>query len=123
MPYGYFHCLSKSNSVSGNVAICTLNTGVAISCFTEWPCALSGFNNNKHKIPNDTTFIWGMWGILKERFYSPNVRTIPELNERTTAEFAALNNDKDLCRRICHSIQRRIKLCIDSERQHFEDKM
>ena len=98
--------------------------GVAISRFTEWPyVALSGFNNNKHKIPNDTTFIWGMWGVLKERVCSANVRTIPELKERITAEFAALNNDKDLCRRICHSIQKRIKLCIDSEGQHFEDKM
>ena len=66
---------------------------------------------------------YSMWGILKERVYSQNIRTIPELKERITAEFAALNNDKDLCRRICHSIQRRIKLCIDSEGQHFKDKM
>jgi len=80
---------------------------------TEWP----------PRSPDLTPCDYSMWGILKERVYSQNVLTISELKERITTEFAALNNDKDLCRRICHSVQRRIQLCIKSEGQHFEDKI
>lgn len=77
----------------------------------EWPA----------RSPDLTPCDYSMWGILKERVYSQDVRTKTELKERIIAEFAALDKDKDLCRRICHSIQRRIQLCIDSEGQHFED--
>ena len=79
----------------------------------EWPS----------RSPDLTPIDYSMWGILKEHVYSQDVRTIPELKERIIAEFAALDKNKDLCRRICQSIRRRIQLCIDSEGKHFEDKM
>ena len=45
-----------------------------------------------------------IWGILKERVNSQGVCTKAGLRERINAEFAALNNEKDLCQRICFSI-------------------
>ena len=62
--------------------------------------------------PDLTPCEYSMWGILKERIYSQNVQTIPELKERITSEFAALNNDKDLCRRICVTLFREESSCV-----------
>ena len=80
---------------------------------TEWPS----------RSPDVSACDYSMWGILKERVYPQSVCTKAKLKEKIIAEFAALVNDKDLCQRICHSVLRRIQLCIRCEGQHFEDRM
>lgn len=45
-----------------------------------------------------------------------------ELRERIIAEFAALDNDTDLCPRICHTLSKEPS-CVNTEGQHFEDRI
>ena len=59
-----------------------------------------------------------LWGVLKDRVYRRNPRSIEELKNATTTEISAI--DASLCQTVCHSVTDRLRRCLAVEGQQFE---
>lgn len=70
--------------------------------------------------PDLTPMDFFFWGVLKDRVYQTNPRTICELRTAITREVERIATDIDLCDKVCMSVPDRMEACIRSEGGHFE---
>ena len=59
-----------------------------------------------------------MWGYLKDRVYSNNPQTIPDLKAAITAAIRAIPREE--CGRVIKSFARRIQMCLQRRGAHLE---
>ena len=76
--------------------------------FIEWP----------PRSPDLSPCDFFLWGILKDRVYRRNPRSIEELKNAITTEILAI--DASLCQMVCHSVTDCLCRCLAVEGQQFE---
>lgn len=75
----------------------------------EWPA----------RSPDLTPCDFYLWGVLKDRVYGANPRTIEQLKREITDAIGEISNDE--CRKVCRSVRSRMRACIDKDGGHFEN--
>jgi transposase len=75
----------------------------------EWPA----------RSPDLTPPDFFLWGLLKDKVYSRNPRTIPQLKIAITEEIHSI--EVELCEKVCRSVRNRMRLCVDKDGGHFEN--
>ena len=61
------------------------------------------------------------WGMLKEKVYSMKITDLNHMRERTTSQCAEIDGTANLFNRVHLNFARRIKLCIENDRNHIEN--
>lgn len=59
-----------------------------------------------------------LWGVMKDRVYGRNPRSIEELKDAITTEISAI--DVNLCKTVCRSVTDRLRQCLAADGQQFE---
>ena len=75
----------------------------------EWPA----------RSPDLTPCDFFLWGVLKDRVYGRNPRSIAQL--RMEIQNAINDIDVQLCQKVCRSVRSRIEHCIEKNGEHFEN--
>ncbi|CAF3819549.1 unnamed protein product [Rotaria sp. Silwood1] len=70
--------------------------------------------------PHLTPCDFSLWGIMKDRVYAQSPRDVNHLKSLIKQEFTSLNNNIELCQRICQSVAARCQMCINAEGKQFE---
>ncbi|CAF3181292.1 unnamed protein product [Rotaria sp. Silwood2] len=76
----------------------------------EWP----------PRSPDLTPCDFSLWGILKDRVYAQNPCNTNHLKSLIEQEFISINDDIELCQKICRSVADRCQMCINTEGKQFE---
>lgn len=76
----------------------------------EWP----------PRSPDLTPCDFSLRGIVKDHVYAQNPRDINHMKALIVNEFAALNDNLELCQTICNSVYGRCKMCQNQEGKQFE---
>ena len=76
----------------------------------EWP----------PRSPDLTPCDFSLWGILKDRVYAQNPCNTDHLKSLIEQEFISINDDIELCQKICRSVADRCQMCINTEGKQFE---
>ncbi len=61
-----------------------------------------------------------LWGYLKDYVYARKPATLIEMRQFIQDGFAAVDADKELCRKVCLSSRSRFQECLDVQGAHFE---
>ncbi|CAF1410132.1 unnamed protein product [Adineta ricciae] len=77
---------------------------------TEWP----------PRSPDLTPCDFSLWGIIKDRVYTQNPRSVNDMKALIKEEFRSVNDDIKLCQSICRSVASRCQMCTDTEGKQFE---
>lgn len=70
--------------------------------------------------PDLTLLDFSVWGIIKDRVFGTPVETIEDLKNAIRREFAIMNEDLDLLRRMVNANTRRYLKCIEQNGAQFE---
>ena len=70
--------------------------------------------------PDLTPLDYSVWGIVKETVRKDGPENDDELLAMVESALAKLNNNPDLCERICESMVKRCRLCLEMGGGHFE---
>ena len=54
-----------------------------------------------------------LWGVLKEMVYSEKPKTIEILKNTIIEKVQLINSNKELCKKVCHSVKHRYETCIN----------
>ena len=73
--------------------------------------------------PDLTPCDFSLWGLMKDDLRSQQFEDNHQLEDAIRQKFSEINNDKDLCRRICRSVLDRCRMCITANGGHFEHLM
>ena len=76
----------------------------------EWP----------PRSPDITPMDFFMWGVLKEKVYERNPKTVQELRQYITESFADIGRNQELCQTVCESVIHRCHECCDNDGRNFE---
>ncbi len=57
---------------------------------------------------------------MKDRVYAQNPRRINHLKSLIEEEFTSINDNLELCQRICCSVANRCQMCISIDGKQFE---
>jgi len=76
----------------------------------EWP----------PRSPDLTPCDFSLWGIIKDRVYAQKPRDLNHLKILIKEEFTSLNDNIELCQRICRSVANRCQMFIGTEGKQFE---
>lgn len=68
--------------------------------------------------PDLTPCDFFLWGVLKEKVYAMEPKTIEDLKKAITTALHALT--VELCEKVCHSVANRCEKCIELEGEHTE---
>ena len=77
---------------------------------TEWPS----------RSPDLSPLDFFLWGVLKDKVYSRKPKTTETLKNVIIEEIENINNDKELCEKVCRSVGHRLKKCIELEGRQVE---
>lgn len=78
----------------------------------EWP----------PRSPDFTPCDFFLWGHLKEIVYKSHPQSLGELEDSIRTAFSGLNGR--LCRKVCtEAVERRIRLCVQENGEHIENKL
>lgn len=69
----------------------------------EWP----------PRSPDLTPLDFFLWGVLKDMVYAEKPNTIDILKNTIKEKVQLINSDKELCRKVCHSVKHRYEMCIE----------
>lgn len=76
----------------------------------EWPARSPGLT------PMDLFF----WGVVNDSVFEKKPTTVNEMMNLVREACDAIDTDKELCRRVCRSVESRLQQCADKEGDHFE---
>ena len=72
------------------------------------------------EIPRSNPLDFFFWGVMKNHVYATKIRDIAHLKDAVTREAKKIHEDKDLLRRVCSSVTKRVQECISVDGGHFE---
>ena len=75
----------------------------------EWP----------PRSPNLTPMDFFFWGVLKDKVFSRRPRTVDDMI-RCIREAYQLDDNKELCAKVCLSVASRLQECVNNEGRQFE---
>ena len=75
----------------------------------EWPL----------RLPDLTPMISFLGGIVKNKVYEKNPKTVDELKDYILDAFKEIDKDQNLCRTVCHSVLNRCEECCNAWRRTF----
>lgn len=70
--------------------------------------------------PDLTPMDYFFWGVLKDKVYHRDPKTLSALKAAISEEFASIGSDVALCKRVCDSVCNRMRKCIECDGQNFE---
>ena len=70
----------------------------------EWP----------PRLPDLTTMISCFGGVVKNKVYEKNPKTVNELKDYILNAFKEIDEDQNLCRTVCHSVLDRCEECCNA---------
>jgi len=76
----------------------------------EWP----------PRSPDLTPMDFFFWGVVKNKVYEKNPKTVHELTDYIHDAFREINEDRNLCRTVCQSVLDRCEECCNVGGGHFE---
>ena len=76
----------------------------------EWPA----------RSPDLTPMDFFLWGVLKDMVYSEKPKSIDNLKQIIREKIQLVNSDKDLCKKVCHSVKDRLEKIIKHEGVQIE---
>ena len=76
----------------------------------EWP----------PRSPDLTPMDFFFWGVVKNKVYEKNPKTVHELTDYIHDAFREIDEDRNLCRTVCQSVLDRCEECCNGGGGHFE---
>ena len=70
--------------------------------------------------PDLTPLDFFFWGAAKEYVYKERLTDTEDMKRRITDFFVLVNNNPDLCQKVCRSVRSRCDRCVDAGGLHFE---
>ena len=73
--------------------------------------------------PDLTPMDFFLWGAVKDKVFSSNPTTLENLRAAIIRELAVIDNNKELCAKVCESVLGRMDLCVQQNGLQFEHLM
>ena len=70
--------------------------------------------------PDLTPMDFFLWGVVKEKVYVRKPTNVLQLRDFITEAFAEINENVELCKKVCNSVEDRIQECINADGGLFE---
>ena len=70
--------------------------------------------------PDLTPLDFFFWGAAKEYVYKEQLTDVEDIKRRITDFFVLVNNNPNLCQKVCKSVRNRCDRCVDACGLHFE---
>ncbi len=62
------------------------------------------------------------WGVVKDQVFLKKPRDLNQMVEFIRQACQDIDENKELCRKVCFSVTSRLQQCVDSEGKQFEHK-
>ena len=76
----------------------------------EWP----------PRSPDLTPMDFFFWGVVKDKVFEKRPKNVEEMKEFIRRACEEIDEDKELCAKVCLSVETRLQECIDNEGFQFE---
>ena len=70
--------------------------------------------------PDLTPLDFFFWGAAKEYVYKERPTDVEDMKRKITDYFRLVNNNPELCQKVCRSVRHRCELCVDAGGFQFE---
>lgn len=88
------------------------NTWIGRRGSVEWPA----------RSPDLTPMDFFFWGVVKEKVFSKKPLDVNQMVEFIRQACQDIDENKELCRKVCLSVNSRLQQCIDCEGKQFEHR-
>jgi hypothetical protein len=61
-----------------------------------------------------------LWGVTKDKVFSRKPRTVDDMSQFIKEANQEIDNNKNLCAKVCLSVETRLQECVNDEGRKFE---